>query len=496
MKVSIITPTYNSEKTIEDNIKSISNQTYKNIEHVIVDNFSSDSTKQLIEKYKDRNLKFYEKKTTIYEAMNYGVKKSTGTIVGIIGSDDLLQNKNTIEQIVKKFNTNNINIYTGGVVYFKENNYEKIVREYSLTSFNISDFQKGLMPPHPSTFIKKNLYTKYGYYKTKYKIAADFEFLLRILKKDNSFLIEDKPVVRMRIGGVSTRGLSSFVKISNEISNILKVKKIKFLKFKIYLRIFYKLKQIIFFNQNKINNNFNVSIYKKTKDTKKKYEFRVISSLNKLSHFNNYILVALNLSFIGFWIKFNNLYDNKIIFWPDGIFAKIFNSKIKKIPGREILDNIKINNYINKIFLLGKKNKKNTDYLKKKFNKKIIKNINLTFDTSENLYNLLPKHIKTNLKKDELLIITLPTPKQEEIALKLANNNKNYKIICIGGSLNILSGNEKVVPYLMYKYNLEFLWRLRTDSYRRIKRLFYTACYFILGLINSKYNNVKIKIIK
>jgi glycosyltransferase len=138
MKVSIITPTYNSEKTIEDNIKSISNQTYKNIEHVIVDNFSSDSTKQLIEKYKDRNLKFYEKKTTIYEAMNYGVKKSTGTIVGIIGSDDLLQNKNTIEQIVKKFNTNNINIYTGGVVYFKENDYEKIVREYSLTSFRLS----------------------------------------------------------------------------------------------------------------------------------------------------------------------------------------------------------------------------------------------------------------------------------------------------------------------------------------------------------------------
>jgi glycosyltransferase len=137
MKVSIITPTYNSEKTIEDNIKSISNQTYKNIEHIIVDNFSSDSTKQLIEKYKHRNLKFYQKKTNIYEAMNYGVKKSTGTIIGIIGSDDLLHSKNTIEQITIKFKRDNLNIYTGGVVYFKKQNYKEIVRKYSLTSFNV-----------------------------------------------------------------------------------------------------------------------------------------------------------------------------------------------------------------------------------------------------------------------------------------------------------------------------------------------------------------------
>ena len=133
------------------------------------------------------------------------------------------------------------------------------------------------------------------------------------------------------------------------------------------------------------------------------------------------------------------------------MFSKIFNKKIKKIPGREIIDNIKIKNYIKKIFVLGKQDKKNLHYLKKKFKNKVIRNVNLPFDTWQNLYSFLPNHIKTNIQKNELLIITLPTPKQELLALKLANNNKNYKIICIGGSLNIVSGKEKVTPNLMYK---------------------------------------------
>ena len=102
------------------------------------------------------------------------------------------------------------------------------------------------MPPHPSTFIKKDIYKKYGGYLKKYKIASDFEFLYRILKKNKNFLIEDKNIVRMRIGGVSTRGVSSVWKISKEIFDILKEKKVRFSKFRIYLRILYKLKQSFF----------------------------------------------------------------------------------------------------------------------------------------------------------------------------------------------------------------------------------------------------------
>jgi glycosyltransferase len=163
MKVSIITPTYNSAETILHNLESVSNQTYKNIEHIIVDNFSSDQTKEIIKKFQNKNLKFFQKKTNIYEAMNYGIKMSKGEIIGIIGSDDIIQNPNSINEIVEKFNKkNNLDIYTGGVAYFKKNNFKKVVRNYSLKSFELSDFKNGLMPPHPSTFVKKKIYKKYG----------------------------------------------------------------------------------------------------------------------------------------------------------------------------------------------------------------------------------------------------------------------------------------------------------------------------------------------
>ena len=187
-----------------------------------------------------------------------------------------------------------------------------------------------------------------------------------------------------------------FITISNEISNILKKKTSKF---KIYLRFFCKLNQIIFFNKKELNKGFHISIYKKIEDSKNQHQFILINNLNKLFHFKNFILVALNLAFLGSWVKFKNLHSNKIIFWPDGLFSKIFKSNIKKIPGREIIDNIKIKNNVKKIYVLGKQDKKNFNYLKKKFKNKVIKNINLPFDNWQNLYNFLPNHIKNNIKK-------------------------------------------------------------------------------------------------
>jgi glycosyltransferase involved in cell wall biosynthesis len=280
MKVSIITPTYNSAETILYNLESVSNQTYKNIEHIIVDNFSSDQTKQIIKKFKNKNLKFFQRKTNIYEAMNYGIKMSKGAIIGIIGSDDIIQNANSIKEIIEKFNKkDNLDIYTGGVAYFKKNNFKKIVRNYSLKSFELSDFKNGLMPPHPSTFVKKKIYKKYGLYLTKYKIAGDFEFLHRVLNKNVNFFIEDKIVIRMRVGGVSSKNYHSILRITKEIIDILKNKKIKFNRFKIYLRILIKLTQLFFINQNKINKNFNHSFYEKISNYNINHQFKIITNI-------------------------------------------------------------------------------------------------------------------------------------------------------------------------------------------------------------------------
>ena len=488
MKISIITPTYNSAKTILYNLESISNQTYKNIEHIIVDNFSSDKTKEIIKKYKNKNLRFYQKKTNIYEAMNYGIKMSKGKIIGIIGSDDIIQNPNSIREVMEKFNKSNLDIYTGGVAYFKKNNFQKVVRDYSLKSFKLSDFKNGLMPPHPSTFVKKTIYQKYGPYLTKYKIAGDFEFLYRVLTKKVNFFIEDKIIVRMRLGGVSSKNYESIIKITKEITGILKNKKIKVNEFQIHLRILFKLSQLFFINQNKINKNFNHSFYKKISTSNDNHHFKIIKNLKKISNLKNYILVALNLSFLGYWIKLNKFDVDNILFWPDGIFSKFIKKKIKKIPGRDLLKNIALPNSIKTIRVLGNLDNNGKHYLKNKFKNKIINHTRLPYENIKNLYRYLP-----NTRKDELILITLPTPKQELLAIKLAKHNINYKIICIGGSLNIISGTETVTPTILYKYNLEFLWRLRFDTMRRFIRLFETLIYFSKGIITNSYNKLTIK---
>jgi glycosyltransferase involved in cell wall biosynthesis len=489
MKVSIITPTYNSAETILHNLESVSNQTYKNIEHIIVDNFSSDQTKQIIKKFKNKNLKFFQRKTNIYEAMNYGIKMSKGAIIGIIGSDDIIQNANSIKEIIEKFNKkDNLDIYTGGVAYFKKNNFKKIVRNYSLKSFELSDFKNGLMPPHPSTFVKKKIYKKYGLYLTKYKIAGDFEFLHRVLNKNVNFFIEDKIVIRMRVGGVSSKNYHSILRITKEIIDILKNKKIKFNRFKIYLRILIKLTQLFFINQNKINKNFNHSFYEKICNYNINHQFKIIKNLEKIPNFKNFILVAINLAFLGYWIKLKKFNVSNILFWPDGIFSKFIKTGIKKIPGRDIIEKITIPNYVKKILVLGNLDNNGKYYLKKKFKDKIIKHTQLPYENIENLYKYLP-----NIKKNELILITIPTPKQELLAIELARRNMNYKIICIGGSLNIVSGTEPVTPHILYKYNLEFIWRLRFDTIRRSIRLFETLIYFTIGILTKSYNKINIK---
>jgi len=181
--------------------------------------------------------------------------------------------------------------------------------------------------------------------------------------------------------------------------------------------------------------------------------------------------------------------SEKLLVWPDGIFIKILKSNIKKIPGRNILKYFKLPKQINTIKVFGKLSEKSKLFLKKKFNKEIV-NISLPFGTIEKITKK-----KYLIKNDELIFITLPTPKQEQFAEHLSQNNKKYKIICIGGSIAIASGEERVVPKKIYY--LEFLWRLRYDTLRRFNRLIYTFFLFLYGrYITNKINKISISIAK
>ncbi|MDA9650340.1 glycosyltransferase [Candidatus Pelagibacter sp.] len=490
MKLSIITVCYNSEKTILDTINSVNSQTYKNIEHVFVDGGSTDDTISLIKNNPNKKKILIRKKTSIYEAMNEGIKFSSGSIIQILNSDDILHSNTSIENVIvkiKKFP--NYSIYLGNVIFFSNNNFYKIKRYYTSHRNRVKNLPFGDMPPHPSSFIKKKIYNKYGMYNTEFNIASDYDFFLRILFiNKEKYKILNQDIVRMRSGGASDNNIKSYAKISYEIFKSLKLNKLKFNKFKIAIRGLNKIKELYNFDQIKLNKKFKIFNFEYAQDKYDKNCFKIIKKLSILNLKKNFILSGMNLAFLGYYSK-KNVYPHKSMYhWPDGIFLKNI-IDINKIPGREIVRQIKIPRNINKIHIIGNLSKISKNYLKKKFNLKLFQ----TKLPYASIKQLAKFNIK--LKKNTITFITLPTPKQEQLAYLLAKKNKYYKIICIGGSISIASGEEKQVPKKFQDY--EFLWRLNTDFFRRSIRLLESLYFYLKGkYLNNLYNQTIFRIIE
>ncbi len=217
MKISIITVTYNSELYLESCIQSVKNQSYSNIEHIIIDGNSKDGTLQIIKSYD--HLKYLsEPDSGIYDAINKGIKFSTGSVLGILNSDDILADEKVIERIAKKFEDANLGAVFSDVQFVKRNNIDKPMRYYSSKFFKTWMFKFGFQPAHPTFYVRNVLFEKFGTYRTDLKIAGDFELLLRFLltNKVPYQYVEDL-WVKMRVGGVSTSGFKSMVLLNKEI---------------------------------------------------------------------------------------------------------------------------------------------------------------------------------------------------------------------------------------------------------------------------------------
>lgn len=219
MKISIITVVFNSEETIEDTILSVSSQFYRNIEHIIIDGGSTDGTLLIINKHRDKISTYIsEPDYGIYDAMNKGLRLATGDVIGILNSDDIYYDNNVLSSVVDGFNTNGTDSVFSDLVYVKKKKTDKVVRYYRGADFTINKFPYGWMPPHPTFFVKRCVYEKYGYFKTDYIIAADFELLVRFLAVNKvSFTYLPKVFVKMRVGGISTRNLKSNIILNKEI---------------------------------------------------------------------------------------------------------------------------------------------------------------------------------------------------------------------------------------------------------------------------------------
>ena len=250
MKISIITVCFNSEKTIERTINSVLSQNYANIEYIVVDGDSKDSTVQIVEKYQNSIQKFVsEKDEGIYDAINKGISLSTGDIVGILNSDDIFSNQNVISDVAKVFiEKPQLNSIIGNIAFI--NDKEKIVRVYNSKKWRLNSFEYGFMPPHPSFYCKRELFQKFGGYKKDYIIAADYELLIRFLKIHQiSFYQLNTIMVYMNLGGVSTNGLKSTLLLNREVKRACVENGLNTNYLKLYSKYFLKILEFIRINK-------------------------------------------------------------------------------------------------------------------------------------------------------------------------------------------------------------------------------------------------------
>ncbi len=204
-KISIITVCFNAEKTIEETIKSVKMQTYKNIEYIIKDGKSKDGTLKVIKKYKNNISKIISSKDNgLYDAMNEGVKKATGDIIYFLNADDVLVDKHVIEEVAKDFENDNLDMVYGDVDFFYPNK-KKTVR--IIRNASIKDVKNGLMPPHQGSFVKRKFLLRYPF-DLNYKSSADFDFFCNFLKEEPKTKKIDKVIAKMLIGGVSSGDIS------------------------------------------------------------------------------------------------------------------------------------------------------------------------------------------------------------------------------------------------------------------------------------------------
>ncbi len=241
MKISIITVCYNSSNTIEKTILSVANQTYHDIEYIIIDGSSSDGTLEILKKYSNLiTIWISEPDKGLYDAMNKGIIMATGDLVGILNSDDTFKSNTVLEELAQFHSSNVIDASIGDIIQHNDKN--EIIRLYSSKNWSPTKLSIGFMPPHPSIFFKRDLFDKYGLYNLSFKIGADYELITRFFFKNRiSWKYSGITTTSMLVGGVSSSGYSSYKLITKEIKKALIMNGVIFSSWIINTRFVWKI---------------------------------------------------------------------------------------------------------------------------------------------------------------------------------------------------------------------------------------------------------------
>lgn len=224
LKISIITATYNREDTVSRALESICSQTYGAVEKIIVDGLSTDNTAILVEQFLNHDdVLVIEKDCGIYDALNKGVRLSSGDVIGFLHSDDLYPNPEVLQRVAAIFESNDCDMVYGDAVFFEASDITKLVRLYKSRDLSIKNLSWGHMPAHPAIFCRREVFEAVGFFKTDYEIAADYEWLCRVAqRKEMNAVYVDEALVKMQTGGASGVGIRKTLTLNLEVYRALK----------------------------------------------------------------------------------------------------------------------------------------------------------------------------------------------------------------------------------------------------------------------------------
>ena len=219
MKFSVITVTLNSSVVLLGTLSSVADQSLQTIEHIVIDGASKDNTDELIKLHGSNFVKYIsESDLGIYDAMNKGLKLATGEVVCFLNAGDYYVDSGILELVDRIMTSEGLDIIYGDVAYFRDDNKHKIIRHYRSRFFHPRLLDRGFMPAHPAFFMRRDAYQRIEPFRINYKIAGDFDLLIRFLFVNKiSYHYFPKSMVTMRLGGISTSGIKSIITINKEI---------------------------------------------------------------------------------------------------------------------------------------------------------------------------------------------------------------------------------------------------------------------------------------
>ena len=223
MKVSIVTVVYNNRDTIAQAIESVRSQRHADVELIVVDGASSDGTRDVLAQYASKiTVLVSEPDRGIYDALNKGIGLATGDIIGFLHSDDLLADREAITRVVACMKDSTVDAVFGDLVYVRQEDTARVVRTWRAGAFNRTSLARGWMPPHPTFYARRSVYERLGNFDTTFRIAADYDCMLRFLKAGIRVRYIPHLQVRMRVGGASNRSLANIVRKSREDFRVLR----------------------------------------------------------------------------------------------------------------------------------------------------------------------------------------------------------------------------------------------------------------------------------